>query len=88
VLAAGGHAMAISRPPGGSSGSHWTAEITGSGPDAWLANAQRHQGSWWNHWNRWIQERTPETRPATDQLGGTTYPPLGDAPGDYVRVMS
>jgi polyhydroxyalkanoate synthase len=88
VLAAGGHAMAISRPPGRQGGSHWTAEITGSDPDAWLSNAQRHQGSWWNHWNSWIQERTPETRPATDQLGSATYPPLGNAPGDYVRVMS
>jgi NAD(P)-dependent dehydrogenase (short-subunit alcohol dehydrogenase family) len=46
---------------------------------------QRERGSWWDHWNRWIEEHTPDPRPAPRRLGSDSYPPLGDAPGDYVR---
>jgi len=33
----------------------------------------------------WIEQHTPGKRPAPMQLGNDTYPPMGDAPGEYVR---
>ena len=85
VLARGGHAIVVSRPPGSPRSSHRTGMVTGTDPDEWLANSTQRPGSWWDHWNHWIDEHTPDQRPAPQRLGSASHPPLGDAPGDYVR---
>ncbi|WP_158296659.1 PHA/PHB synthase family protein [Nocardioides albidus] len=87
VLAGGGHAIAISRPPEHRKSMHWTGEITGTDPDAWLEAAEKHAGSWWRHWSEWISTRTPDKVPAPTEPGSAAYPPLCDAPGEYVRVV-
>ena len=87
VLARGGHAIVVSRPPGSPRSSYRTGKVTGTDPDEWLANSSENPGSWWDHWNHWIEEHTPGKRPAPPRLGSDSYPPLGDAPGDYVRRL-
>ena len=87
VLARGGHAIVMSRPPGSTRSSHWTGKVTGTDPDEWLANATENPGSWWEHWNHWIEEHTPGKRPAPPRLGSEAFPPLGEAPGDYARRL-
>ena len=59
--------------------------MTGTDPDEWLANSTENPGSWWEHWNHWIEEHTPGKRPAPPRPGSDSYPPLGEAPGDYIR---
>jgi len=85
VLAHGGHAIAIARAPGNARASHRTGDITGTDPQTWLSDSVDNQGSWWDHWNAWIGRHTPGKRPAPMRLGSDTYPPVGDAPGEYVR---
>jgi polyhydroxyalkanoate synthase len=48
-------------------------------PDAWVAQASRHEGSWWPEWQLWLARHSgaPLAPPATDKA-------LGDAPGEYV----
>ncbi|MGC1804517.1 MAG: alpha/beta fold hydrolase, partial [Mycobacterium sp.] len=85
VLAHGGHAIAIARAPGSARASHRTGDISGTDPQTWLSDSVDNQGSWWDHWNAWIERHTPAKRPAPTRMGNATYPPVGDAPGEYVR---
>jgi polyhydroxyalkanoate synthase len=50
----------------------------------WLAGAARRQGSWWEDWAEWAGARAGAlVRPPS--IGSDQYPPVGDAPGNYVR---
>ena len=87
VLARGGHAIVIAKGPGSPRASYRTGAIRGSDPDEWLASSVDNTGSWWEHWNDWIEKRTPDQKPAPTRLGNDAYPPLGDAPGEYVKRL-
>src|SRR6202167_1856898 len=87
VLAKGGHAIVIAKGPGSRRASYPTGAIPDSGPDEWLASSAEVTGSWWEHWNDWIEKRTPDQKPAPARLGNDAYPPLGAAPGEYVKRM-
>jgi polyhydroxyalkanoate synthase len=54
-------------------------------PDAWLAQAAAHDGSWWPAWRQWLDAHSGEAGPPPP-LGAPDkdYPPLADAPGSYV----
>jgi polyhydroxyalkanoate synthase len=83
VLSSGGHIAGIVNPPGPKA---WyeAAGYAGPDPEAWRAANSKHQGSWWQDWTTWSGTRAGEliTPPS---LGSTKYPPLSDAPGDYVH---
>ena len=87
VLAKGGHAIVIAKGPGSPRASYRTGAIRGSDPDEWLASSVDNKGSWWEHWNDWIEKRTPDKKPAPTRLGNDACPPLGDAPGEYVKRL-
>jgi polyhydroxyalkanoate synthase subunit PhaC len=87
VLARGGHAVAVATPPGNPKASYRTGTSSTSDPEQWLAESTDNPGSWWEHWNQWIQECTPTTRPAPTTLGSVSTPVLAEAPGAYVRAM-
>jgi len=61
------------RPPG----APWLA------PDDWLAQAERHDGSWWPAMAQWLQEHSSGTVPAREILADKA---LGPAPGEHVKV--
>lgn len=86
VLAKGGHAAVIAKPPGAPRTSFRTSDSTAAEPDAWLADSDDNDGSWWEHWEQWISKRTPGTRAAPTMLGSDAHPPVGDAPGEYLRT--
>ncbi|WP_019204319.1 alpha/beta hydrolase [Tsukamurella sp. 1534] len=90
VLASGGHAAAIAKGPGAKRASHRTGGVAyGVDPDDWLAGSELHAGPWWDHWNAWIESREPEKIPAPTSQGSEEFPPIGDAPGEYVmRVLT
>jgi polyhydroxyalkanoate synthase len=54
-------------------------------PDAWLAEAPTHEGSWWTAWEAWLTERS-SGRVAPPPMGAPDrgYGELADAPGTYV----
>ena len=55
--------------------------------DDWVAKAKETPGSWWPDWFAWLTPQAPETVPAR-KPGGAKLKPLGDAPGEYVRVKA
>lgn len=82
VLATSGHIAGIVNPPG--KGSHLTNDDPTTDPEAWLAGAEKHAGSWWGDWTSWLGERSGK-RVKPPLLGNEEYPALEPAPGTYVR---
>jgi polyhydroxyalkanoate synthase len=57
-------------------------------PDTWMAATPPRQGSWWPAWTQWLAQRSGQmTAPPELGRSGTRFAPLGDAPGDYVRMQ-
>jgi polyhydroxyalkanoate synthase len=84
ILASSGHIAGMVNPPGGK-GVYWTG-AEGSNAQtaqAWLASAEKHNGSWWTDWSAWLVERSGRKQ-KPPPMGSDAYPPLGDAPGTYV----
>ncbi len=80
ILSESGHIAGIVNPPAKKKYGHWTnGDWTGDAA-AWKAGAERHAGSWWPLWDRWLAERGGGKLAARDPGAG-----LGDAPGEYVR---
>jgi poly(3-hydroxyalkanoate) synthetase len=88
ILVSGGHLQAILRPPGGRAAGYRTADRTPDNPAAWLAAAEEHDGSWWEHWIEWLGKRSTGTRPAPSRLGDRKHPLIEPAPGSYVRTRA
>lgn len=87
VLASAGHLQSLVNPPGSAKSFFLTAPTDVDDPDAWAKAAQptRVEGSWWPHWRAWMAARSGELVTAPAALGGALHPPLGPAPGTYVR---
>lgn len=86
VLSYSGHIASLVNPPGNPKAHYWTGGPPGPDPQAWLAEATRHEGSWWEAWSEWIDPHAGPRRPAPTQLGGAAHPPLDPAPGTYVHT--
>ena len=83
VLSSGGHIAGIVNPPGPKAW-HIAGEDYPPSAVAWRDNAERKDGSWWEDWADWMESRAGElVKPPG--MGSQHYPPLGDAPGEYVR---
>ncbi|HEV3401089.1 MAG TPA: alpha/beta fold hydrolase [Acidimicrobiales bacterium] len=83
VLSSAGHIAGIVNPPGPKR-QHWTNEELPPEPEAWLADAVQHPGTWWEDWAGWIEARAGSRRSPND-MGSTDHPPVADAPGTYVH---
>jgi polyhydroxyalkanoate synthase len=89
ALANTGHIQTLVCPPGKKKSRYWTGpEPGGLDPETWQQRATEHEGSWWEHWARWMAERSGPRKPAPSALGGADHPPLVDAPGTYVFAQA
>ncbi|MDE1967845.1 MAG: class I poly(R)-hydroxyalkanoic acid synthase [Alphaproteobacteria bacterium] len=87
VLAASGHIAGVVNPPSKSKYGHWTNDKLPQDPEAWLKDAQFHNGSWWPRWEEWVKQFAGGEVDA--RVPGTgALKPLADAPGPYVMVRS
>ena len=87
VLSTSGHIQAIVNPPTNKKSSYLTRR--GRPPSRaaeWRAGATRHEGSWWDHWLRWLARRSGGLGGAPTALGNDRHPALGPAPGRYVHL--
>jgi polyhydroxyalkanoate synthase len=84
VLSTSGHIAALVNPPGNEKSSYQLNDEHPEDPDAWLAGATTHRGTWWDDWSTWLGERSGDERDAPDGPGGGGLEPLGPAPGTYV----
>jgi polyhydroxyalkanoate synthase len=91
VLSASGHIAGVINPPAAKKYSHWTGEKTPASPDAWLASATEHPGSWWPDWMAWLKtfagKKVPATAPGR-KPGGGKLKAIEDAPGRYVKLAA
>jgi polyhydroxyalkanoate synthase len=83
VLSSSGHIQAIVNPPGNKKASYRASNDPGPDSAAFLAEAERIAGSWWEEWSGWLKARDGETRRAPRTLGNRHYPVLDPAPGRY-----
>lgn len=85
VLAASGHIAGMINPPARNKYSHWESKKLPDTADAWFEGAVEKPGSWWGHWERWLDQKNPAMVPAR-KPGDGKLKPLADAPGEYVKV--
>ena len=83
VLSSGGHVAGIVNPPGPKAW-HMVGPGNPATAEQWRAAAERRDGSWWEDWTSWAQDRSGELVPPP-RMGSKRYPALGDAPGEYVH---
>jgi polyhydroxyalkanoate synthase len=89
VLTSGGHNAGIVSEPGHPR-RHFAirtrpADGRTLGPDEWQRDTPQQEGSWWPAWGEWLDRHASGQVPPPP-LGAPGYPPLADAPGDYVKA--
>jgi len=84
VMAGSGHIAGVVNPPAARKYQYWTGGKPVGDFNAWLAAAHEHPGSWWTHWQHWIENQDDIRVPA--RKPGKRMKTLGDAPGSYVKV--
>jgi polyhydroxyalkanoate synthase subunit PhaC len=85
VLCSSGHIQTVVADPEHRGLGYYVNLETPPEPEQWLARAERHEGSWWEHWAGWLGERSGEQIAAPQALGSPRFPALEPAPGSYVR---
>ena len=92
VLGASGHIAGVINPPAKKRRSYWAADELESplpgDPNAWLARASEHAGSWWPDWAQWLAGHSGKKVKARSKLGSARYRPIEPAPGRYVKVRA
>ncbi len=87
VMAGSGHIAGVVNPPSKPKYQYWSGGPPTGEFDDWLAAAKETPGSWWPDWLAWLTAQAPEKAPAR-KPGDGKLKPLGDAPGEYVRVKA
>jgi polyhydroxyalkanoate synthase len=87
VLGGSGHIAGVINPPEAKKYCYWTNAKLPAGPEAWFAGAERHEGSWWPDWGKWLARKGGAKVPAR-QPGDGKLNPIEDAPGSYVKVRA
>ncbi|WP_068081780.1 class I poly(R)-hydroxyalkanoic acid synthase [Polycladidibacter stylochi] len=91
VLSGSGHIAGVVNPPTKKKYQYWTnkpeALQKSDSIEKWLESAGEHEGSWWPHWNKWIQNHSLNRIPART-IGDNGIDILEDAPGSFVKVVS
>ncbi len=86
VLCSSGHIQTVVADPKHRGLGYFVNPATPPMAEDWLAAAERHEGSWWEHWMGWLAKRSGEQGEAPHALGSTRYPPIEPAPGRYIRL--
>jgi polyhydroxyalkanoate synthase len=86
-MAGSGHIAGVVNHPDAKKYNHWTNDKLPATLEEWVAGATEHAGSWWPHWRGWLSEKSGKMIPARDPAKGKLKP-LGEAPGEYVKVKS
>ncbi|MCW2528137.1 MAG: poly-beta-hydroxybutyrate polymerase, partial [Pseudonocardiales bacterium] len=85
ILSNSGHIQALVNPPGNPKASFYHGDLTPPEPAAWLRDATKVAGSWWQDWADWTTARSGEVKPKPRSMGSRKYSVVEIAPGRYVR---
>jgi polyhydroxyalkanoate synthase len=90
LLTSGGHNAGIVSGPVHPRRRHrvrtWLDASETLAPEVWFETTEPRSGSWWPTWQQWLAQHSTRSLVAPPPMGSAAagYPPLGDAPGDYV----
>jgi len=87
IIAGSGHIAGVINHPAANKYQYWTNPNLKGAIEDWQAFAVEHPGSWWPHWDAWLREISGPDVDAR-KPGDGELQPLGDAPGEYVKVRS
>ncbi len=87
IIAGSGHIAGVINHPAANKYQYWTNPNLKGALEDWQAFATEHPGSWWPHWDAWLRKISGPDVDAR-QPGDGELQPLGDAPGEYVKVRS
>jgi polyhydroxyalkanoate synthase len=85
VLCSSGHIQTVVADPQHPRLGYFVNRETPPDPEQWLAGAQRHEGSWWEHWAAWLSERSGKRVTAPKTVGSARFPAIEPAPGTYIH---
>jgi polyhydroxyalkanoate synthase len=83
VLGGSGHIAGIVNPPAAQKYHYWTNDKLPETADAWLAGAKQVPGSWWEDWQRWIDQQNADAPKVPARAPKKV---LEDAPGSYAML--
>jgi polyhydroxyalkanoate synthase len=87
IVAGSGHIAGVINHPDAQKYQFWSAQHLQDGVEAWFKTATETKGSWWPYWDQWLSKLSGADVPARTP-GDGKLKPLGDAPGEYVKVRS
>jgi polyhydroxyalkanoate synthase subunit PhaC len=87
VLAGSGHIAGVVNPPSKLKYQFWTGGPPQGSYEQWVSKARETPGSWWTDWITWIRSHDANEVKARTP-GSKKHKPIGDAPGEYVRVKA
>ena len=86
TLAASGHIAGVVNHPAKEKYCYWSSSVDmPKKPHEWMESTKEHAGSWWPHWQKWINDFTGEKTAARKIDKKKAIEP---APGSYVKVKS
>jgi len=87
VAAGSGHIAGVVNPADKPKYQFWTDGPPEGDFESWVTAAKDTPGSWWPDWIQWVAAQAPAKVPAR-RPGEGKLKPIGDAPGEYVRVKA
>ncbi|MGF1908468.1 class I poly(R)-hydroxyalkanoic acid synthase [Vibrio kasasachensis] len=87
VLGESGHIAGIINHPDKKKYGFWVNESLEDSADEWMDTANYNEGSWWGHWEQWLQDFNPDEQVEPFPQGNENYPVLCKAPGQYVKQV-
>ncbi|NAZ46841.1 class I poly(R)-hydroxyalkanoic acid synthase [Vibrio toranzoniae] len=87
VLGESGHIAGIVNHPDKKKYGYWVNDSLDDSADEWLANASYSEGSWWTHWDLWLQGFEADEKIEPFNQGSELNPVIGKAPGNYVKQV-
>ncbi|CAH6906754.1 Polyhydroxyalkanoic acid synthase [Vibrio chagasii] len=87
VLGESGHIAGIVNHPDKKKYGFWLNDNLDDSADEWLSNATHNEGSWWTHWNQWLQGFEADEKIEPFNQGSELHPVIGKAPGNYVKQV-
>ncbi|MDD1824325.1 class I poly(R)-hydroxyalkanoic acid synthase [Photobacterium sp. ZSDE20] len=87
VLGESGHIAGIVNHPDKKKYGFWLNDNLDDSADEWLSNASHNEGSWWTHWDQWLQGFETDEKIEPFNQGSELNPVIGKAPGNYVKQV-
>jgi polyhydroxyalkanoate synthase len=87
VLGGSGHIAGVINPPGERCKyGYVTSDSYPPSPDAFLAQGEAHEGSWWPHWSHWLAARSGDMVASRKVAKRGRYKSIEAAPGSFVTA--